>query len=189
MADDRGKGERGNVVELSLPTAKRKHVRNTIGLRKGANQKRARSEAARESGAFDQPTRWQQLLAGSLTIRELDNEELKRGQTRDRIGEFGGGSPAWPRKLEQARTNELLRRGQDIATSSVPLVMKALEDIVFGKDPFASTADRIRAATIMIERGAGKVADHVVHHSATPWDDILEGVIFEETGERAPQRT
>lgn len=164
--------------------------RQAAGLVAGREAKRAKAARARaerearaEAGIPEPKSRLLQLLAGDIEVRELDDDELRKGKCRDRLGEFAGPDQLWPRKIAQQRTAELLRRGQDRATSLVPSMMKVLMGIAL--DPLAKEADRIKAANILLERGAGRVTEHVVVHSSDPWQDILDGVIYD--GQEAQQ--
>lgn len=126
----------------------------------------------------DYETRWSRLLSGEIKVTDLDDEELAKMKTRDRLGGFTGRPSKYiPRKLEQEMRAEFLKRQQQGLEDAVPIAVAALSEVAKN----APAKDRIAAASILLERAMGKVAQtvDVTQHSADPIQDVLEGIISE----------
>jgi hypothetical protein len=121
---------------------------------------RANRPPERQARPKPNPSRYEQLLSGALTVDDLDDEEILRGQCRDKNGNFTGRPPTkYPRALHnglrkefQNRINQRWNEGADIALSTLIEVMQSR---------MAAAPARVRAAEIWMERVQGKVPDKV----------------------------
>lgn len=185
--------EADNVVALSgrRKPPSRKGIPATPkqmeALTKGKESRKAAAKARREREAKEGKTksRWHMLLDGDITVVDLDIDELQRMQTRDGIGEFGGRPPVVPARLARDMKAELLRRGQATIDSAYPEAVDLLRAVV--KDPKQKTADRLKAAQLLIERSAGRMPETVRVEKTAAWDETFEdGVVIiqsdKETG-------
>lgn len=129
-------------------------------------------------------TRWQQLLSGMISVEELDDEELARGQCRDRNGGFTASPPAMvPKEMHDRMVRELFDRADQQLRENLLDVVSTMTDIA--KGTAYEPADRIKAATWVFERVRGKVADVVVHTQDQPFEHILHAIAG---GSRAKSR-
>lgn len=136
-----------------------------------------------------QMTRWQQLLAGEITVQELDDEELARGQCKNHEGRFVGRTPRMiPNALRQEMTRRLFERVDETFRNDLIGAAQAVMKIAIG-DAY-EPADRLQAAKWAIERVMGKNPDVNVHvHKTTentqPWEQIFTDI---QGGSRAESR-
>ena len=123
--------------------------------------------------------RWRLFMAGDLTIHDMDDEELARGQFRAGDGTFRGRPPKTiPRDFAQQLSRELLRRADSEFRKMLIEAVRTHGTVmrVGEKD-----ADRLRAANLVVERTMGKVPDKVIVSEGRPeWesavDEFLAGV-------------
>lgn len=118
------------------------------------------------------------LLAGEISVEEMDDEELARGQFKDSGGKFRGRPPRMvPKELHDKMVSELLKRGQFMFQESYLNAIRVMENIAL--NPMCEPKDRLKAAQYIIERLAGKVPDRVVLESADPWQQIIDDIIVD----------
>lgn len=117
--------------------------------------------------------RWAMLLSGTITVRDLDDKELKRMQVRNRAGGFAGTkNRVWPSHLRRQADNERIRRLNRDVKGLGPLAAKRLKELL--NDPDTKPEVLARIIDLALQRSLGKVPDHVVHHEGdeiTPWQD------------------
>ena len=94
------------------------------------------------------------ILRGELDVSAWSDEELRRGQRRDKNGKWGGRPP---KVIPKAIHDELVKRSYDEASK---ILQDCLVDAVtlFGtivRDKKADPAIRLKAATIIVERVMG----------------------------------
>lgn len=121
--------------------------------------------------------RMTQLLKGEISIADLDDEELARGQLRGDDGHFHGRKTNLvPRAMHDEMVRRILDRGKE----------KMREDFFGAIDVIAtvmndSTVDatvRLKAADMIITRIAGKPAEKVdVAIAVKPWEGTLKGIM------------
>jgi hypothetical protein len=110
-------------------------------------------------------TRLQLLLDGTLTIEELDDEEIRRMQLKDSTGSFKGRPPLWiPHSLALAFKQEFFRRFQSELGEMIPDAMKAIKEQLNSRHLSPGDATRLRAAELVIDRVFGKVTQNVDQH-------------------------
>lgn len=117
------------------------------------------------------------LLTGELTVADMDDEELARGYFKDKNGRFTGRPPAAvPRELHDRMMTELMRRGTSLYKEAYLDSIGTLVEIA--KNKRVKESDRIRAATLIIERLAGKVPDKVLVGDIDPWQQIMDDILI-----------
>lgn len=154
-----------------MPTKRpRKAVRPDDGRLK-ANKKRTTPEPPK--------SRYQQLIDGTLKVEDLEDEEIKKGRCMDKNGGFSGRPPSnFPRALHDAMHNEFIKRTQE---SFKPMVSTATDVLLeIAQNKRAAGPARVRAAEILIERGAGKVPDKVFAEVVTKkFEENIEGLFVD----------
>lgn len=120
--------------------------------------------------------RMEKLITGELSVEDLDDEELARGQCRDSAGGFSG-RPARviPRELQQEMIRRLLGRGDELWRSAYNVAIRVFLEVA--ADPNNSAADRMKAAQYIIERVAGKTPDTVRLEATDPVVQIFRALL------------
>lgn len=121
------------------------------------------------------PDRYQMLLSGDLHIEDLDDEELARGQLRNKNGEFTGRPPL-------AIPNTMYKRVVEVMTQRVEAAQLGhlgdMYDVLFSiaTNPGARPDARNTAAIYIIERLTGKIPDKaVIQQQISIWDQMIGG--------------
>lgn len=127
-------------------------------------------------------TRWQQLLAGHISVEDLDDEELSRGQCRMKNGKFSKAQPKMiPKALHDRMAKQLIVRAQEKFQQGLFGAIDALNEIASGTA--YEPADRIKAAGMVIDRVMGKTPDVInMTVEQKPWETIFEA-ISRDTGD------
>ena len=123
-----------------------------------------------------------QLLSGDLTIEELDDEEILRGQLRSADGSFSGNRRDMvPRKLADAFRRELIRRMEDrIAAHGIEAIETVVDVMRHGEGAQLSIheregSNRLKAAGMILDRIMGKPEQKtVVSGEVTIWQQAIE---------------
>lgn len=117
------------------------------------------------------------LLNGEISVADLDDEELQRGQVRDKNGNFSGRpSSIVPRKFHDEIVRRLLGRGDELYREHYLKMIEVFTSIAM--DTTAKDADRLKAADMVITRIAGKVPDKVeLTAQIKPWESMLQGIV------------
>ena len=126
--------------------------------------------------------RYAMLMQGVITVEDLDDEEVARGQLRAADGTFRGRPPKlMPTELVQAMRREWLGRAE--AKLRDALMEKGLGTLVelAGNDQI-DAAVRLRAATTIIERTMGKVPDRVVLAAEDPVETLFRSILNDPMG-------
>lgn len=131
----------------------------------------------RRTMAFPRSQRYLELLDGTLPVSELDDEEIFRGQLRDKNGKFQGGQPQMvPRELHTALARELKARMQKkFEAAAEEAVMTVIEIMQNGEGEQFSQfqkggVKRLQAAQYIIERVMGPLPKvDSVAPAETPW--------------------
>src|SRR5690349_7679601 len=77
-------------------------------------------EQAKEEGRESSKQRWSRLLDGSLTVRDLEDEEITKMALRRSDGTFSGSKRAMPSHIAQQFHQEAIRRSNDKLRSAAP---------------------------------------------------------------------
>jgi len=133
----------------------------------------------------DIPDRLDMLMDGRLTVDDLDDEEITRGQLRNVHGDFRGRPPGMiPRAFldavrikRQQIWNEQMEGMVVVANQTLLEVMEARSAGVFGVNDTA----RMNAAKFVIERAQGKTPENVNVKAEvkTTWEQGMEDVMVE----------
>lgn len=120
---------------------------------------------------------------GRLDVRELDDEELSRGQVRKEDGTFTDNKSV-SIQIHDAMVRRLFERADTKLRENLLEAVNTMAEIA--KSNSVEPADRIRAATWIYERVRGKVPTEVVVTQDKPFELVLGAVI--EGGSRAASR-
>jgi hypothetical protein len=115
------------------------------------------------------------LMAGEISVEDLDEEELARGMCRGENGQFPKRAPSMvPKAMYDKMTRELFSRAEE--TLKVSLV-KATENLAsIAADPNVDAGTRLKAATWMYERLMGKAPTEVKISAEKPFEHVLTKV-------------
>lgn len=123
---------------------------------------------------------WHNFKNGKIPWSELDDEELGRGQVRDKNGGFSGKPPSLlPREMVGDIRRRLMERYNDRIAEQLLSLQSVFLDIA--QDDTASPADRMKAAAYMQERLIGKIPDRVeIQAEVKPWEGMVSGILEEQ---------
>lgn len=125
------------------------------------------------------PRTWPNVKSGKIPWTELDNDELSRGQLRDKNGTFSGRPPSLvPREM----VGEVRRRLVDVYNDRIQQRLLDAQAVFLDimTDDTVNPADRLRAAAYVTERLIGKVPDKVeITAEVKPWEGMVSGVLEE----------
>lgn len=118
--------------------------------------------------------RLQALLDGRITVQDLDNEEITRGQLRDKNGDFRGRK--WdliPAKLYKAMAQENIIRQEKRWQELYAPAINTLNEI--RGNPRLPADARMKSAIYIVERAAGKVPEkQEMYISVAKWEEDIE---------------
>lgn len=136
--------------------------------RKAADKAREKRALAR---AAEEKPRWRQLEDGDISLKDLTQKELIRGQCANNDGSWEGKRHTFSPKWQQKMATEFKRQFRRDFDALAPLAIEAMEDILQDED---NPAQRWAAAKTMIEYQMGKVPE-VVHVGAeTEFDRLAQ---------------
>jgi hypothetical protein len=121
--------------------------------------------------------RWAMLLDGTITVKDLDDKELKRMQVRNRAGGFQGTRQRiWPSHLRRAADRERLRRLDKRVKGLGPLAYRRMKELL--DDPDMKPEVQVRLISMALERALGKVPETVRLETdvAPAWDSDADGI-------------
>lgn len=123
--------------------------------------------------------RMQEFLDGVITVEDLDDEELRRGQLRASDGTFKGRPPLLvPREFYEAITREMIDRGNATMRSHMEASIGVIAELMTNKRTPAR--ERLAAAQYMLERTAGKIPEkQIVQAQVSKWEQVLDEVTFD----------
>jgi plasmid stability protein len=163
-----------HMAKGKAPTAKQVAA-GKANLARGRQTKQTMAEKAKAAGRETRADRWARLLDGSLTVRDLDDEEIANMQVRAADGTFGGKRRnSIPSHLAQQMRAESVRRANDMLRTAGPKAVKRLLEIA--EDPDTKDTDAIRALALVMERALGKVPDKVIVEGVDRWGQTLNDV-------------
>ncbi len=151
-------------------TAKSKAA-GRANLAKGRAAKREQIARARAAGQPTAGERWAMLLDGTLTVEDLDDDEVARGRIRGADGGFGGRRQPMPSHLVAQFQREHLKRVNQKFRNGVEAAAQLLVDIV--EDPDVKMEVRVKAADMLINRVFGKAPETIRIEGA---DKFMEAV-------------
>lgn len=126
--------------------------------------------------------RYALLAQGHLSVEDLDDEELSRGQLKDKNGQFRGRPPKMvPNELLQAMRKEWLSRAE--AKLREALYEGGIKTYVdLAKDTTIDPGVRLRAADRITERTMGKVPDKVQIAAEDPVETLFRNILNDPLG-------
>lgn len=126
--------------------------------------------------------RYALLFNGIISVEDLDDEELARGQLKATDGSFRGRPPrAVPAELLQAMRREWLTRAEDKLRAA--LMDHGLGTLVeLAKDKTVDASVRLRASQTIIERTMGKVPDKIELRSEDPVEALFRSILSDPNG-------
>jgi hypothetical protein len=129
------------------------------------------------------PERYEAFLTGELTVKDLDDEEIFRGQIRNNQGDFRGRPPKLvPREFATALQQEVAQRFNSNIAGLVPDSIKAIQTILNKAHPQPGDGAVVNAAFKVLERYAGKVPDTVnLKAEITSWEKHMSEVVVDYT--------
>lgn len=134
--------------------------------------RKARADKLAKSTDEDRAAvRWAKLLDGTITVADLDDEEVSRMRVRGKSGGFAGRGPTVPSHLIQQFQSEQMKRTKTILSKHL---LKGAEEI--GKilsDPEAKDADKIKAFALLADRILGRNPETVHVKAEDPWAAML----------------
>lgn len=125
--------------------------------------------------------RMQALLDGAITVEDLDDEEILRGQLRSADGSFKGRPTNYlPRELAMAWQREGQKRHQVWVTETVPLAQKTIVKLMSSGMLSPADATKLKAAQWVLERFGGKTPDRVeVKAEVQTWEHVVEDILVD----------
>jgi hypothetical protein len=121
-------------------------------------------------------SRWRQLVDGDITVDDLDDEELMKGKVRSRNGTFQGTDPVMiPKKMHDALVRRILSRGAEKIRADFFDAIDVIGSIA--RDESVDPAIRLKAATTVLERVAGRTPEKVeLSMEVKPWERAMDGI-------------
>lgn len=131
--------------------------------------------------------RYALLLNGILKIEDLEDEELARGQLKDKNGQFRGRPPTMvPKELVQAMRREWLGRAESkLRAALMESGIGVLTELA--NDKSIDEGVRLRAAQTIIERTMGKVPDKIELRTEDPVEALFRSILSDPRGLAAPK--
>lgn len=157
------KAPRGKVTEKFTEAGKR-------NLAKGREDAKKKAAAAKASGIPLGKDRWSMLLDGRLTVRDLDDEEVRRMRVMDASGGFAGRARTLPSHIAQQFQQEAIRRATELFRSFAPRAVELLMEIA--EDPDVKPEAQIRALQIALDRGLGKTPETIRLEGVSKFDKV-----------------
>lgn len=123
-------------------------------------------------------TRQECFDLGYLTVKDLDDEELRYGRCRDRNGKIpttNGKTELIPKEQYDAMVMEHELRFKQKLRQNLDDMLDVMVDVA--KDDTVEPRDRFEAAKYLFERVAGRTPETVnVNVKTAPWEDLLNQV-------------
>lgn len=140
----------------------------------------ARKKRKQEREAALEVPRWKQLEDGTLTVKDMTDEELIRGECANNDGTWEGRRHVLAPRIQQRMKTEYKRRFAQGLEKLGPLVLEAFEDIL---DDDEARAQQVAVGKLITEYTIGKVPE-VVHVGAeTEYDRLQQGAFVIMRGE------
>lgn len=126
--------------------------------------------------------RYALLFNGVISVEDLDDEELARGQLKASDGTFRGRPPrVIPSELMQAMRREWLGRAE--AKLREALMEVGLGGMIeIAKDKTIDPSVRLRAQNIIVERTMGKVPDKIELRAEDPIESLFRSILADPNG-------
>lgn len=156
------------------PITTRKKLQPFGGINAKAGLQNIKEEALRTL------SRQECFEKGFLTVKDLDDEELRYGKCRDHTGKIPNNSKYDKTELiPKERYDEMVAEHELRYKQKLRQRLDAMLDIMtdIAMDDTVEPRDRFEAAKYLFERTAGKTPDTVnVNIKAAPWEDMFNQV-------------
>lgn len=122
------------------------------------------------------------VLTGQEDLSEWEDEELRRGQRKDRNGRFTGRAPVVvPKALHDELVRRTLSKANETMLTNLGVAVEALVEVIKGKD--VEEKDRLRAIGMIMDRVMGKPQERVEITGDTPkWQVAIQAGIVSIDG-------
>lgn len=133
------------------------------------------------------PDRYRLFAEGELTVDDLDEEEIMRGQFRNRNGDFRGGVP---KIIPREFMVQVMERQKQIVQGEIAGLVteatKTLQEVMQKRNPQPGDNARVNAAKLILERYLGRVPENInLRAEVNTFDKNTEDlIIIEHIGER-----
>ena len=126
--------------------------------------------------------RYAQFLNGTITVEDLDDDELSQGRLKASDGSFRGRPPrVVPAEMVQAMRREWLSRAE--AKLREALMEKGIGTLVsLAENEDIDPGVRLRAADKIIERTMGKVPDRIQIAAEDPVESLFRSILSDPNG-------
>lgn len=127
--------------------------------------------------------RMQAFIDGTITLDDMDDEEIARGQFRAEDGTFRGRpTDMVPRKFYNAVVAETIKRTNEKFRAEIEPSLKALKDI--RDNPRLPADARYKSAVHLLERAVGKVPEKTeMKVELAPWEKDIDELFFDDDKE------
>ena len=141
-----------------------------------AKGRQKRAEALSKADPEEAPgTRWSRLLDGTLTVKDLDDDEIQRMRVKGKGGLFNGRPKPIPSHLAQQFRQEAIRRAKEKINLATPKVTAAL--LKMADDPDVKDSDRIKILMYLMDRQLGKTPDVIHVEGESDFDAMLRKAV------------
>jgi hypothetical protein len=116
------------------------------------------------------------ILRGELDLTTWSDEELLRGQRRDRNGRWSGRPPTIvPKAIHDELVRRKMGQAHDLLRDNVVRATEVLVEIA--TDHETDAAVRVKAAVVILDRVLGKAPERVELSVEPPWAAALRGAL------------
>lgn len=161
--------------DTSNPTIRAKRAGVTIGaLKKKADEGRSHGDERALVRVGPANTK---VLTGEDDLSEWDDEELRRGQRRDKNGRFQGRAPVIvPKRIHDELVRRTIAGAGKLLQENLTVAVEMLIEVVKGQD--TEDKDKIKAIGMVMDRVMGKTPEKVEHVGETPkWQIAMQNGI------------
>lgn len=164
------------AADEDLPLEDRSEVR---AVARAANPLPPQGKKAKHALELHVTGRMRQLIEGEIDVSDLDDEELMSGSFRDGSGKLNPGrNKVIPKSMHQEIVRRILERGQEKIRSDYFNALDTVADIM--QDTDNDAAVRLRAASMIIDRIAGKTPEKVeLSVEVKPYEAIVTKIMRE----------
>lgn len=138
--------------------------------------KAANGQAHAERGYVQMGRMNTAILAGHEDLSTWSDEELRRGQKKDKNGRWQGRRPSVvPKALHDELVRRTLSKAEELMRDNLHTAVEALVDVVTGED--VEDKDRLRAIAMIMDRVMGKEPQRVEVGGDAPWMAAIAAAI------------
>jgi hypothetical protein len=159
----------------SMTEIRAKRAKMTIGAIRSRHQ--AGMDTSNERAIVRVGQMSTQILIGAEDLSVWDDEELIRGQRRDKNGGWQGRAPrVVPKALHDELVRRTLAKAQEVMRENLVEAVQMLVEIVKGED--VEPKDRLKAIDMIMSRVMGKEPVKVdVDVQVSKFDEVIQGAL------------